>query len=175
MTSIHHLSKSVEWYTPPIYINKVRKVLTEIDLDPASNEIAQSWINANHYFTKKNNGLSQDWTKYKSIWLNPPYGQNLTSKWADKLIGTYDADPAISAICLVRPAVSASWFNKLAIRFLRCETFNRIRFIDENGVQQNRPGHGNVFFLLSCNSSIESRFILTFSRIGIISKPVSLS
>ena len=33
-----------------------------------------------HYFTKRDDSFQQDWTKYKSIFINPPY----TSKVQDE-------------------------------------------------------------------------------------------
>ena len=38
--------------------------------------------NANIFFTERDNSLQQDWTKYKSIFINPPY----TSKVQDEVL-----------------------------------------------------------------------------------------
>jgi len=43
----------------------------EIELDPASSEIANSVVQAKKYFNWKQNGLIQDW-KAKNIYLYPP-------------------------------------------------------------------------------------------------------
>jgi hypothetical protein len=42
----------IEWYTPPEYLDRVRAMLGDIDLDPASSEIAQETVKAKHYFTR---------------------------------------------------------------------------------------------------------------------------
>lgn len=65
-------SASDEWYTPPEYIEFAHSVMGGIDLDPASNEIAQHWIRAARYFTINDNGLEMPW--HGRVWLNPPYG-----------------------------------------------------------------------------------------------------
>ena len=62
---------SPEYYTPPIYIDMVRQVLGTIDLDPASNMIAQQWIQATRFYVQEDDGLSQPWTG--RLYLNPPY------------------------------------------------------------------------------------------------------
>jgi hypothetical protein len=49
----------IEWYTPPHYVFMARQVLGKIDLDPASNEVAQAWIQAAKYFTVVEDGLKQ--------------------------------------------------------------------------------------------------------------------
>jgi hypothetical protein len=41
----------MEWYTPSTYIEKARRVLGRIDIDPASCEAAQTVVNASHFFT----------------------------------------------------------------------------------------------------------------------------
>lgn len=44
--------QSQDWYTPPKYIELVREVLGTIELDPASDELPQEWIQAKNYWTK---------------------------------------------------------------------------------------------------------------------------
>jgi ParB family chromosome partitioning protein len=48
-----------EWYTPPEYIEAARAVRGEIDLDPASSDIAQKTVKALHYFTLDDDGLNR--------------------------------------------------------------------------------------------------------------------
>ncbi len=50
--------ETVEWYTPPEYTALARQVMGSIDLDPASNELAQTWIKATTFYTAANDGLS---------------------------------------------------------------------------------------------------------------------
>src|SRR5262249_14971473 len=45
-----------EWYTPPEYVEAARDVLGGIDLDPASNHLAQATVRATRYFTKQDDG-----------------------------------------------------------------------------------------------------------------------
>ena len=49
-----------------------REVLGGIDLDPASNDYAQTSIKAKTYYTKQKDGLKEPW--FGRIWCNPPYG-----------------------------------------------------------------------------------------------------
>ena len=59
-----------EWYTPPDLMVKVRKILGNDFLDPASSVIAAPHIKASRYFTRVDNGLNQQWKG--KVWLNPP-------------------------------------------------------------------------------------------------------
>lgn len=164
-----HSSQTAEWYTPPKIIELARKVLADIDLDPASNQYAQEWIKAKQYYTIANSGLNKPW--FGNVWLNPPYGNRITTLWVNKLISDYCLGEVEQAIALLRPAVSSGWFNDLAKNYPRCETFSRIRFVDYQGKEQKSPTHGNIFFYLGTNTD---KFVEVFSQIGICSKPIPI-
>lgn len=159
-------SASDEHYTPPEFIELARSVMGGIDLDPASNAKAQSWIKARQYYTMEDNGLLQTWMG--RLWLNPPYGKQ-THLWTGKAIREFESGHISQAIILVRPAVGSSWYVELSKRFARCETHKRIRFLDSNGKEQGSPVHGNVFFYLG--DKIED-FKKAFGSIGVVTQPI---
>ncbi|MCB0518502.1 MAG: hypothetical protein H6577_09990 [Lewinellaceae bacterium] len=159
-------SLSDEHYTPPLFVNLARRVMGGIDLDPASNEMAQGWIGAKRYHTVKADGLFQSWEG--RLWLNPPYGRQ-TAHWTGKAIREFEKGKVAQAVILVRPAVGSSWFVELSKRYVRCEPFKRIRFIDANGNVQPSPPHGNAFFYLG--NDIE-KFREVFIAIGVVLKPL---
>ncbi|MEM7132084.1 MAG: DNA N-6-adenine-methyltransferase [Chloroflexota bacterium] len=160
-------SVSDEWYTPSEYIEMARQVMGRISLDPASNEVAQQWIRAKQWYGIKDNGLEQPWQG--NLWLNPPFGAGLAAAFTGKAIQEYEAGNITQAVILVRPAVAATWYMKLASTYISCTTHHRIRFIDKNGQQQRSPTHGNVFFYLGTESE---RFREVFSTIGVVSRPM---
>lgn len=157
-------SASDEWYTPPETLELARLVLGGIDLDPASNDLAQRWIQAGTYYTQNDDGLSLPWEG--RVWLNPPYGVQ-TGQWTQKATESLDSGSVTEAIILVRPAAGAAWFQALSSRFACCTTHKRIRFIDKNGTQQASPVHGNCFFYLG--ERIQ-RFREVFGEIGVVTK-----
>lgn len=67
-----HLSISNEHLTPPEIVEASKKVLGNIDLDPASSEEGNHFINADYYFTKETDGFSKKW--WGNVFLNPPGG-----------------------------------------------------------------------------------------------------
>jgi predicted RNA methylase len=153
-------SPTVEWYTPPEYIEMARQVLGTIDLDPASNDLAQSWIKATKYFTKDDDGFSEDWAG--NVWCNPPYGRDV-EKWLIKAIHNYNSGRIKSAILLLNNT-RAAWY-KAGIKQVSaiCEVHKRIAFIDENGERQSSPRHSNDFLYLGEDVD---KFIEVFSGIG---------
>lgn len=159
-------SKSNEWYTKPRYIELARTVLSKIDLDPASNLLAQSWIQASTFFTKNDDGFSKPWRG--RVWLNPPYGISRpnASDWMLKAISEYDAGKVIAAILLVRG--DSKGIKQLESRFPCCNPNHRIAFIDASGQEQDRPPPGYRFFYLG--SDVE-KFKQVFSEIGSLTIP----
>lgn len=69
-------SQSVDWCTPPKYVDAVRRVLGLIELDPCSNR--WSMVGAQvEWSPPKDDGLSQDWNS-RTVFVNPPYGIDRT-------------------------------------------------------------------------------------------------
>lgn len=81
-----------------------------IDLDPASSVVANVLVRAEHFYTKKNDGLSLPW--HGRVWCNPPYGAGgLTGKWWDKLVVEYDANRVTEALFLANATTETRWFQ----------------------------------------------------------------
>ncbi len=72
-------SQSVNWCTPPKYVDAVRKVFGgKIFLDPCSNE--WSIVHAEtEYRLPEKDGLKESWN-YPTIYVNPPYGSDKENK-----------------------------------------------------------------------------------------------
>lgn len=79
-------SGTPEHYTPARFIEPARRCMNGISLDVASSEDANKIVKADTYFTKESDGLKQDWTQYKTVWCNPPFGGNLLEPFATKFI-----------------------------------------------------------------------------------------
>lgn len=72
-----HLSKTAEHFTPEPIVAAAREVLGEIDLDPASCELAQEVVRASAWYGPGSpfgeNGLAEPWLG--RVFLNPPGGR----------------------------------------------------------------------------------------------------
>lgn len=121
-----------EWYTPSEYIEAARQVMGEIDLDPASSDIANKTVRADVYLTAEDDGLRYSWNG--RVWMNPPYAGELIGKFTSKLAEHYDSGEITEAIVLVNNSTETVWFHDLvgyasAVVFPR----GRVKFIDSNG------------------------------------------
>jgi hypothetical protein len=86
--NVKHSSESVRWFTPVPVISRAAEVMGRIDLDPASEPIANEIVQATRIITEAEDGLVAPWTKYDdgrpwrfdgeapvTVWLNPPGGK----------------------------------------------------------------------------------------------------
>lgn len=69
-----HLSLTNEQYTPEQILEPVREVLGEIDLDPATSELANQRVGAKQIFTAEDGArtFEEDWRG--RVFMNPPGG-----------------------------------------------------------------------------------------------------
>jgi hypothetical protein len=165
--------EEVERFTPPKYIEAVRKVLGEISLDPASCEQAQAVVKAKRYFTKQQDGLEQEWCG--RIFLNPPYHHGLLAKFIDKLLAEIAAGRTTSAILLVNSWTETNWFYAAANACASiCFTKGRIQFFQPAGNKVvemlGRAPSGSAFFYFGQDVK---RFEEVFCRIGVCFGPPS--
>jgi DNA N-6-adenine-methyltransferase (Dam) len=138
-----------EWYTPETYIKAATAVMGEIDIDPASTEVANGVVKAKQIYTSADDGLTKNWSG--KVWLNPPYSSELISQFCNKLRDHFAKGDVTEAIVLVNNATETSWFNKLiscasAIMFPN----SRIRFWSPDG-RVSQPLQGQSLIYLGNN------------------------
>src|SRR4029077_17573133 len=78
-----------EWFTPKEHIERARQCLGAFDLDPAMSVKAQEIVQAERFYTKRDDGLKQEW--HGRVWLNPPYSHPLIAQFVSKLCEKYAA------------------------------------------------------------------------------------
>jgi len=154
-----------EWYTPADYIEAAREVMGSIDIDPASNDIAQETVKAAVYYTAETNGLDKEWRG--NVWMNPPYASDLIGKFIDKLVGEL---PNIEqAIVLVNNATETEWFGKLISRSSAvCFPRSRVKFYMPDG-KTGAPLQGQAVIYFGEH---KERFAEVFSGKGWCAIPV---
>jgi len=152
-----------EWNTPPEYVAHVREVLGEIDLDPATNEIAQRIIKARKFFTAADDGLRHEW--HGHVFLNPPYVHPKIVQFAEKMVEERSAGRVTAGIMLTHNYTDTRWFHA-AVKAADavCFTLGRIKFLDKDG-NECAPTQGQAFFYLG--SDVE-KFSSVFADVGFV-------
>ena len=131
-------SQSVNWCTPPKYVEAVKEVFGgSVELDPCSNQ--WSIVAAETEFVlPRHDGLTEEWN-YKTVYVNPPYGADRQRKTTIKhwLYKCYSAhqDFHSEVLALIPLAANTShwkkyvWGKATAVCFLYD---TRLKFL-ENG------------------------------------------
>jgi phage N-6-adenine-methyltransferase len=155
-----------EWYTPEDYVDAARAVLGDIDLDPASSEIAnREHVHAGEFFSVEDDGLSRDW--FGNVWLNPPYAQPFIAQFASKMVEEWKSGRVESAIALTHNYTDTAWFQELAgSASAICFTRGRVRFVSPSG-ELAAPTQGQAFFYFGHDVDA---FAAAFAGIGFIAE-----
>lgn len=133
-----------EWYTPEQYIEAARELLGEIDIDPASSEIAQKTVKARQFFTVDDNGLDREWNG--RVWLNPPYAQPAIHNFMQKTVEEFQSGRMTEGVALTHNYTDTQWFH-IAAKAAEaiCFTRGRIGFLSPEG-KKAAPTQGQAFF-----------------------------
>jgi ParB family chromosome partitioning protein len=154
-----------EWHTPLEHIAAARNVLGEIDLDPASNLIAQETVRATNHYTRADNSLSKEW--HGRVWLNPPYAQPLINQFVQKLVDEFASGRVTQAIMLTNNYTDTAWFQlAAATAALICFPRGRINFINVDG-STGSPTQGQAIFYYGTTGGGEE-FRKTYSAFGLV-------
>ncbi|MBF0115300.1 MAG: Rha family transcriptional regulator [Magnetococcales bacterium] len=160
------LTGNNEWYTPSEWIERARQVMRSIDVDPASNAVAQNTVQASEWYDQERDGLQQEW--HGNVWLNPPYARGLIEAFVERLLEQYQTGNTQQAIVLVDNRTDTRWFQQLcsaasAVAF----TKGRVNFYNET-VESSSPANGSAFIYLGQNSqafrqAFESHCLVLFT------------
>ena len=173
MTEFYASSESNEWYTPIEYIELVKAVMGSIELDPASNRVANQYVGAERFFTKEEDGLERSW-KAETVFCNPPYGrignQSSQGKWLQKFIGAYASGSFDQGIFLCNASIGDSWFVDAWYCDAVCLLHKRIRFYiwdekDQKVYLGEQPTKGNALIYLGKDPSNFSYVLNTHGKV----------
>lgn len=68
---VHYSSKTDAWATPQCFFDRLDDEFNFV-LDPCADELNAK---CSKYYTKEDDGLSQDWDVGGNVFMNPPYGR----------------------------------------------------------------------------------------------------
>ena len=163
-------TQSQNWGTPLKYINAVKKVLGNIDLDPCSNE--HSLVGAEvEYKLPYQDGLKESWN-FPTIYVNPPYGidksRGTTIKhWLAKCVYAHEEYNS-EVLALVPIAANTVHWKKYVFTKAKCICFlydTRLKFL-ENGLNTGKGAPmACAMIYWGCNKEV---FYDTFINFGAV-------
>lgn len=166
---IYEKGKTVEHYTPPYILDLVKQTFAPdgIELDPCSSIIANSYVQAQRYFTKKEDALTREWVA-KTVFLNPPYGRQV-GEFIKHLIFSLEMKTVNEAILLINSNTSTGYWQ-YAYQHCSAVSFpnHRIAFIDVDGKIQKSPRYSNTIFYFGEHHFTFLRFFKTLGVVAIV-------
>lgn len=170
--AILHQNSGATAYNTPADIVEIGRCLVggAFDLDPASNEFANSYIRAKTYYTEEMNGFCRPWGG--RLWMNHPFankeracGPNCKKKicekrgyctpvdipgnadWIDKLVQSWEDGDVTAACCICFAATSENWFAPL-LRFPQFYFTGRVNYILPDGTETDGVLKGSALTYL---------------------------
>jgi phage N-6-adenine-methyltransferase len=101
-------SQTDNWGTPTEFFNKLNKMYGPFTLDAAAEE---NNAKVSKFYTKQNNGLLQEW-KNENVFINPPYGRNITGLWVKKAWEECNKDYDTTVTMLLPCRTDTKWFHE---------------------------------------------------------------
>lgn len=164
-TLINQTSGKTEWYTPAPIVEAARRTMGGIDLDPASSAKANETVRASCYFTRADDGLSQQW--FGRVWMNHPFGAESNGPWIAKLVEEYKAKRVSQACCIGLSSTSERWFQPL-FDFPICFLSPRTNYLEPDGRVARGVTRGSAVAYLGPNVA---GFIEAFGGLGRVMVP----
>lgn len=194
---VNQSSGDVEYYTPPLWVGLARQLMGAIDLDPASNPIANQTVQAARYYTQVDDGLRHTWAG--RVWMNHPFhrgekacpakrsqckkktckpGKNRrghhidadipgNAVWINKLVSDYRAGHITEAVIICFNSTSETWFWPL-LDFPQFHPKGRVHYTKPDGSKADSCTKGSVITYLGPNAS---QFAAIFSAYGKVMFP----
>ncbi len=172
---INQSSEEFEYYTPEPWPSLARELMGGIDLDPASNPIANQTIQASRFFTQEQDGLSQSW--HGRVWMNHPFHRGElacptprkkckkkkcktrghinkaipgNSEWINKIIAEYEAGNITEAVIICFVNSSENWFRPL-LGYPQLFPNGRVHYLKPDGSKADSCTKGSVITYLGTN------------------------
>lgn len=146
------ITRDNEYYTP----KRIIDMLGSFEYDPATTEEKAKEFNIKHYDTINTNGLTKDWSIYKSIWINPPF--TLKKEFLIKAVETYKKNPYIYIYILLPIEFLTTRSFKNIVQDIKFELYipnGRISFESGLGKKGKQPAFGSIIIKLQDTYNIK--------------------
>lgn len=126
MNDVHYSSASNEWETPRPLFDEYDAIY-HFQLDAAAtkeNALCKT------FFTLEDDALTKDWSIYRSVWLNPPYGR-IIGKFMKK--AWEESKKGCVVVCLIPARTDTAYFHDYCLKYGKIKFLRgRIKFINRS-------------------------------------------
>lgn len=152
-----NFSTKNEYYTP----YELVAMFGQFDYDPATTPERAKILGIPNYDTEETDGLEADWTKYKRIWINPPFTKK--AEFWEKAWHTYwKAYNDIYFLCPISWLTTKQFHKHFRGGIIYIPT-ERIKFETSEGISKS-PAFGSVIIKLDYKESKVEVLDLEYQR-----------
>jgi hypothetical protein len=174
MLNAQHSAASHLWYTPTDIIDRARRVLGGIDLDPASDAEANAAVGARRFLTASENGLVCSWEPYGggpfSVFLNPPGGRGMPLQFWARLMDYRKRGllkhAVVVAYSIEQLQLTQGRDHLSMLDFAVCVPDRRLRFVPGAGGKATSPTHANAIVYVDGTYDRSQEFRCVFADVG---------
>lgn len=143
-------TKDNEYYTPFDFVARFGK----FDYDPATTKEKAEEFGIKEYDTIETDGLKTDWTKYKRIWINPPF--TIKHEFLKKAVDTFAKTRADIYILFPIEFITTKRFHEILKEWggIIYVPNGRIKFQSGLGKKASSPAFGSCVMKLADISTI---------------------
>lgn len=143
-------TKDNEYYTPVDFAARFGK----FDYDPATTKEKAEEFGIKEYDTIETDGLKADWTKYKRIWINPPF--TIKHEFLKKAVETFEKTRADIYILFPIEFITTKRFHDILKEWggVIYVPNGRIKFQSGLGKKASSPAFGSCVMKLADISTI---------------------
>ena len=143
-------TKDNEYYTPKSFVEQFGK----FDYDPATTKEKAAEFGVENYDTIETDGLKADWTKYRRIWINPPF--TIKHEFLKKAVETFNQTKADIYILFPIEFITTKRFHDIlgprgGVIYV---PNGRIKFESGLGKKASSPAFGSCVMKLADTSTI---------------------
>ncbi len=160
---INQTSGDFEWYTPPEIIAAARRCMGGIGLDPFSSAAANKRVQADRYFTPKDDGFEQTWDAL-TVWCNHPFGRDYNDRAVKKMVAEEQLGAFREMCCITYACTSEKWFQPLLQR-PQCFLSPRTNYYLPDGTLKKGVTKGSV---VTYFGNKPAAFLKEFSVFGVV-------
>ena len=154
------VTKDDNYYTPKYVVDYFYPC--GFEYDPATTKEKAEEFKCPYYDTIETDGLTKDWTQYKTLWINPPF--TLKYDFLKKAIETYKIAHNMIYILLPIEFLTTAKFHNLECKYKLFIPKGRINFESGLGKKGKSPAFGSVIIKLADENSIEYIDLKTISK-----------
>lgn len=175
--NIQHSSRTDRWFTPLDIILRVRDVLGRIDVDPATEPLANARIGATYAISKDGELPETPWLRDPgTVYCNPPGGKlgnrSMTGLFWQRMMQERDSGLLTHGVFMCFSIEALQHTQRLGCpsvgEFPCCIPKSRIAFDRSDGTRGKAPSHSNLIAYVPGTVNAKSRFVDAFQHLGII-------